>query len=106
MIRCILEAVEGGLHLMEVMRRVLLWMLEVVEVLEALEVIDVMRCVLLCTLEIVEGELCLLEVIDETRRMLLEAVKDWFSSLAVPVKRHFIHSVYYGFLCIEFFLVW
>jgi len=104
-IRCMLEAVEGGLHLLELMRRVLLWMLEVVEVLEALEVIDVMRCML----EIVEGELCLLEVIDVTRRMLLcmlKAVKDWFSLLAVPVKRHLIHSVYYGFLCIEFSLVW
>ena len=43
MLRCMLEAVEGRLCLLE--------MLEVLEVLEA------MRCVLFCMLEAVEGEL-------------------------------------------------
>ena len=49
---CMLEAVEGRLCLLEVMRRVLLCMLEaaegglcLLEVLEMLEVPEVMRCV-------------------------------------------------------------
>jgi len=42
----------------EVMRRVLLCMLEVLKVLE------VMRCVLLCMLKAVEGGLCLLEMLE------------------------------------------
>ena len=48
------------------MRRVLLCMLEAVGgglcLLDVLEVVEVMRCVLLCIPEAVEGGLCLLEV--------------------------------------------
>ena len=58
------------LEVLEVMRCVLLCMLEAVEgvlcslkLLEVLEVPEVMRCVLLCMLEAVEGGLCLLEVL-------------------------------------------
>ena len=47
---CILEAVEGGLCLLEVCY-------------EVLEVPEVIRCVLLCMLEAVEGRLCSLEVL-------------------------------------------
>ena len=53
---CMLEAVEGGLCLLEVleevMRCVLLCLLEVVEVTE------VMHCVLLCLLEVLKVMLC------------------------------------------------
>ena len=49
----------------EVMRSVLLCMLEAVEgwlcLLEVSEVSEVMRCVLLCILEAVEGGLCSME---------------------------------------------
>ena len=69
MLLCALEAMDGGLCLLEVMRCVLLCMLEVpevmrcvllcmLEVLEVLEVPEVMRCVLLWTLEAVDGGLC------------------------------------------------
>ena len=57
---CMLEAAEGGLYLLEVpevpegVRRVLLCILEAVEgELCLLEVLEVMRCVLLCMLEAV-----------------------------------------------------
>src|SRR6266496_3891735 len=58
-----LEAFEVS-EVPEVMRGVLLCMLEAVEgglcLLEAMEVLQVMRCVLLCTLDAAEGRLCLL----------------------------------------------
>ena len=66
-----LEAVEGGLWLLEASE---------VSVLKVLEVPEVMRCVLLCKLEAVEGGLCLLEVLDVPEVMrcvlffMLEAV--------------------------------
>ncbi len=70
-IRCVLLCMlEGRLCLLEVlemMRRVLLWMLEamagevclleVFEVLKVLDVLVVMRCILLCMLEAVEDGL-------------------------------------------------
>jgi len=53
----------GVVEVPEVMRRVLLCMLEAVDgdlsLLEVLEVPAVIRCVLLCTLEAVEGRLCI-----------------------------------------------
>ena len=59
-------------ELPEVMRYVLLSMLEVVEgVLRLLEVSEVMRSVLLCTLEVVEGELCLLRCLSRCDPLLL-----------------------------------
>ena len=51
---CMLEAVEGGLCLLEVS--------------DVLDSLDVMRCML----EVVEGELCSLEV---TRRVLLHTLE-------------------------------
>ena len=48
-------------------------MLEVLEVPEGLELI---RRVLLCMLEAVEGELCLLEVLEVMRSMLLRSILD------------------------------
>jgi len=62
---CMLEAVEGGLCLLEVpevMRCVRL---------DMLDVLDVMRRVLLCVLEAVEGGLCLLELPEVMRRVRL-----------------------------------
>jgi len=47
---CMLEAVEGGLCL--------------------LEMLEAMRRVLLCALEAVEGRLCLLDVLEVMRRVL------------------------------------
>ncbi len=71
---CMLEAMEGGLCLLEVletsevpevMRCVLFCMLEV---LEMLDVLDVMRCVLLCLPEV-------LEVPEEAHCVLLRMVE-------------------------------
>src|SRR6266480_1314896 len=87
---CMLEAVEGGLCLLdvlevpEVMRRVLLCMLEVLEVvevmhrallclLEVLEVLEVMRCVLLCLMEVLglpEVAHCVLLCMRDVLKML------------------------------------
>ncbi len=67
MLLCMLEAVEGGLCSMEVpevMRNVLLYMLE------ALEVLEVMRRVLFCMLEIVDVPE-MLEALEVMRCMLL-----------------------------------
>ncbi len=46
---CILEAVEGGLCLLEVFE-----VLKMFEMLEVLEMLEVIRCVLLCMLEAAE----------------------------------------------------
>jgi len=69
MLLCMPEDVGGELYLLEVMRRVLLCMLNVPDVFDVPEVMrrvllfmpdvpEVMRCVLLCTPEAVEGVLC------------------------------------------------
>src|SRR6266480_2387227 len=77
---CMLEAVEGGFYLLKVLKVLesMRWMLEAVEgglcLREALEVLEMMRCVLLCMLEAVEGELYLLEVL-ESMRWMLEVVR-------------------------------
>ena len=62
----------------EVMRCVLLRVLEVVEgVLCLLEVPEVMRCVLLRVLKVVEGMLCLLELPEVMRCVLLCILELW-----------------------------
>src|SRR5437762_3403185 len=81
---CMLEAVEGGhslgevldvLEALEAMRSVLLCMLEAVEgrlcLLDELELPEVARCVLLCMLEAVEGGFHLVEVLEVMRSVLL-----------------------------------
>ena len=85
---CMLEAVEGGLCLLEALE-VMLCMLKAVEgglcLREASEVLEVMRRVLLGMLEAVEGGLCLREaseMLEVMRRVLLgmlEAVEGGFS---------------------------
>jgi len=74
----VLEATKDELCLLDVMRCVLLCVLEAVEgrlyLLEVLEVPGMMRCVLLSmlgTLEALESGLCLLEVSEVMRCMLL-----------------------------------
>jgi len=66
--RCMLEVVEGELCSLEVTRRVLLHTLEAVEgefcLPEVMDVPEVIRCVLLRMLEVVEGVLCLLDVLN------------------------------------------
>ena len=69
--RCMLEAAEDRLFLLEVleaMRRVLLCMLDAVEgelcLLDVLEAKEAKRCMLLCMQEPVEGGLCLLETLE------------------------------------------
>jgi len=58
-------------------------------VLDVLEMSEVMRCVLLCMLEVVEGELSLFNVLEVPEDMrctllyMLEAVEDALSSLEV-----------------------
>src|SRR6266480_3295717 len=72
------EVVEGRLCLLEVMRRVLLCMLEAVEGgLGVLEAPEAMRSVLLCMLEAMEGGLCLLETLEvlEAMRCMLETAE-------------------------------
>jgi len=78
--RCVLllDAVEGGLYLLE--------MLEVLVVLKVLVLLEAMRHVLLCTLGAVEGEPCLLEVPEAMLCVLLcmlEAVEDELCLLVV-----------------------
>src|SRR5947207_2181464 len=78
MLLCMLEAVEGGIYLLEVtevMRFVCFCMLEAVDgelcLLEVLEAPGVMRRVLLCMLEAAEGGFCLLEAMEVTEMMEL-----------------------------------
>ena len=67
-----------------------LCLLKVLEALEVLRVLDVMRHVLLRMLEAVEGELCLLDVLEEMRCVLLGILETvggrlcWLDALEVP----------------------
>src|SRR6266480_468410 len=80
-LRCMLEAVEGRICLLEVIRRVFRMMEAVERGLRLLEVLEVICCVLLCILEAVDGGLCLLEmsevleVMRRVRRCMLEAME-------------------------------
>src|SRR5437762_1155489 len=75
------EVVEGRLCLLEVMRRVLLCVIEAVEgelcLLDVLEVKEGTRGMLVCMLEAVEGGLCLLETLEvlEAMRCMLETAE-------------------------------
>ncbi len=83
---CILEAVESGISLLEVLD-VMRCMLEAEEGrLCSLEVLEMMRCVLPCMLEAVEGGIYLLlaskmlEALEMMRRVLLFCWRPWMVS--------------------------